>query len=84
MKTMEHPITCKQAVDFLSKDEERLLTKGQQFALWRHLEDCPLCRRFADQNHLIIQAMQQAAQQTAGLPAAEKERMLKEVMQAGR
>ena len=50
---MNITITCKKAVDYISKKEEGKLSVLQRVQLWRHLAVCNLCRRFADQNDTI-------------------------------
>jgi hypothetical protein len=50
---MNITITCKKAVDYISKKEEGKLSFLQRVQLWRHLAICSLCRSFADQNHTI-------------------------------
>jgi predicted anti-sigma-YlaC factor YlaD len=49
-------ITCKKAVDLISKKEEGKLSAFQRFQLWRHLAECSLCRKFSAQNKLIAKA----------------------------
>ncbi len=46
-------ITCKQAVDFISKKEEGKLTLNQHLQLWKHLSICSLCKTFSRQNKLL-------------------------------
>ncbi len=53
---MNAKITCKKAVDLISKKEEGRLSALQRFHLWRHLAECSLCRRFSAQNKLIAKA----------------------------
>lgn len=53
---MNAKITCKKAVDLISKKEEGKLSAIQRFHLWRHLAECSLCRRFSSQNKLIAKA----------------------------
>jgi predicted anti-sigma-YlaC factor YlaD len=53
---MNTKITCKKAVDLISKKEEGRLSAFQRFQLWRHLAECSLCRRFSAQNKLIAKA----------------------------
>ena len=48
-------ITCKQAVDYISKREEQKLSFRQRIQLWRHLAVCSLCKTFAVQNKAIAQ-----------------------------
>jgi hypothetical protein len=50
---MNITITCKKAVDYISKKEEGKLSLWQRVQLWRHLAICGLCRRFAEQNDTI-------------------------------
>jgi hypothetical protein len=52
---MKH-ITCKQAVDYISKKEEGKLSAAQRVNLWRHLAVCSLCRIFNQQNKIIAKA----------------------------
>jgi predicted metal-binding protein len=79
INTMSGKISCKRAVNFISKKEEGKLSSGQRFALWRHLGECSLCRIFSVQNKIIGQAMMQ--QQTRELTIPEKEVMVKAVLQ---
>lgn len=46
-------ITCKKAVDYISKKEEGKLSLWQRIQLARHLAICSLCKRFAYQNKMI-------------------------------
>ncbi len=50
-------ISCKTAVDYISKKEEGKLSLVQQFQLWRHLAICYLCKRFEKQNKIIIDSI---------------------------
>ena len=50
---MGFEITCKKAVDYISKREEQKLSLWQRLQLWRHLAICSLCRRFAHQNETM-------------------------------
>jgi hypothetical protein len=75
---MSKIISCKRAVDFISKKEEAKLSAAQRFALWRHLSVCSLCRIFSAQNKIIGQAM--AQQQTRDLTTAEKEAIIEAVL----
>ena len=77
---MSLKITCKQAVDYISKKEESRLSGTQRFALWRHLAICSLCRIFSVQNKVIAKAMSEADDQGIALTAAEKESMLKNIL----
>lgn len=46
---MKVAITCKKAVDLISKKEEGKLTPWQRVQLWNHLAVCSLCRNFSRQ-----------------------------------
>ena len=46
-------ITCKQAVDYISKSEEGKLSVAQRFRLWQHLAICRFCKAFERQNKLL-------------------------------
>ena len=46
-------ITCKQAVDYISKKEEGKLSAAQRFRLWKHLVICRFSRAFNRQNRLL-------------------------------
>lgn len=50
---MKNDITCKKAVDLISKKEEGRLSAWQRFQLWKHLTVCSLCRNFLKQNKLF-------------------------------
>ncbi|TAH09833.1 MAG: hypothetical protein EAZ12_05720 [Sphingobacteriia bacterium] len=50
-------ISCKTAVDYISKKEEGKLSLFQRFQLWRHLAICYLCKRFEQQNKIIINSL---------------------------
>jgi hypothetical protein len=54
---MKDSITCKQAVDYISKKEEGKLSAWQRVKLWRHLAGCSLCHRFSIQNKMIIKLL---------------------------
>lgn len=71
-------ITCKRAVDYISKNEEGKLSATQRFALWRHLAICSLCRIFSSQNKIIAKAM--ASEPEGGLTESEKENMIKSIL----
>lgn len=78
MNVMSSKISCKQAVDYISKKEEAKLSAAQRFALWKHLGECSLCRTFSVQNKIIIKAMKQ--EQGRSLSPTEKEALLKAVL----
>lgn len=77
---MSGKISCKKAVDYVSKKEEGKLSSTQRFALWRHLKACSLCRIFAVQNKIIGKAMVQA--ESKDLTSAEKAAIIKEVLKS--
>ena len=75
---MANNITCKKAVDLISKKEEGKISLQQRFALWQHLASCSLCRHFSKQNKWIIAAARlEAADQ---LSAEEKEEIVVRVL----
>lgn len=76
---MSSKISCKQAVDYISKKEEGKLSTTQRFRLWQHLAACPLCRRYSAQNKLIIQALKRI--ETLDLSVAEKEAIVRKILQ---
>ena len=73
-------ISCKKAVDYVSKKEEGKLSSGQRFALWRHLKECSLCRIFSVQNTIIGKAIAQT--ETKELTLAEKAAIIKSVLES--
>ena len=73
-------ITCKQAVDYVSKKEEGKLSATQRFALWRHLAVCSLCRVFSAQNKTIIKALHRKNEDGASLTPEEKETMINKIL----
>lgn len=80
MNVMSRKISCKQAVDFISKKEEGRLTASQRFSLWRHLAGCSLCRIFSVQNRIIGEAVKQS--EARDLSPIEKEALVKAVLQS--
>ncbi len=74
---MSTSITCKKAVDYISKKEEGLLTAGMRFQLWRHLMICSLCRIFATQNQIIIKAFNKEPETPKRLNPEEKGQMIR-------
>ncbi len=54
---MKLRITCRQAIDFISKREEGKLSLLQHVQLWLHMGICGLCKLFAKQNKIIISAL---------------------------
>lgn len=79
---MKTGITCKQAVDYISKKEEGLLSPTMRFRLWKHLAICSLCRIFSSQNKTMIKAFDQEDHETNGFTSQEKELMVKTVLEA--
>jgi hypothetical protein len=77
---MSNRITCKEAVDLISKKEEGKLSVYQRFKLWKHLEECSLCRRFAGQNKLISKAFKLQQGKLSKLSEKEKEEIINAVM----
>jgi predicted anti-sigma-YlaC factor YlaD len=77
---MNTKITCKKAVDLISKKEEGRLSAFQRFQLWRHLADCSLCRRFSSQNKLIAKAFSLQQTGEAGLTQKQKEEIVNAVI----
>ena len=82
MNVMSRKISCKQAVDYISKKEEGKLSAGQRFSLWRHLAVCSLCRIFSVQNRIIGKAM--ARGEIGTLSPGEKEAIVKTVLRSER
>ncbi len=77
-------ITCKQAVDYISKKEEGKLSAQKRFNLWRHLVVCSLCRSFHQQNKSLtkwLAGSKKATKET--LTPGEKEEII-EVLNAER
>lgn len=75
-------ITCKQATDYISRQEEGKLTLRQRYQLWKHLAICHLCQLFYKQNTLMVHALKNADMHAAGsLSVEDKEAMIR-AMQA--
>lgn len=77
---MSKKITCKLAVDLISKKEESKLTAIQRFSLYRHLGECSLCRIFSVQNKIIAKAIQH--NDSEDLSVAEKESIIQKVIKS--
>jgi hypothetical protein len=77
---MKFNITCKQAVDYISKKEEGKLSAGQRFGLWCHLLTCSLCRLFAKQNKMIIKAFKGQQEDVKQLSPEEKQKMIDTIL----
>lgn len=80
MNGMSKKITCKQAVDLISKKEESKLSGIQRFSLYKHLGECSLCRIFSVQNKIISKAIQH--NNSEDLSVAEKESIIQRVMKS--
>ncbi|MEO8770820.1 MAG: hypothetical protein ABI402_12060 [Ferruginibacter sp.] len=50
-------ITCKEAINYISKKEEGKITKTQRFELWKHMVICRICKIFHRQNKEIISSV---------------------------
>lgn len=72
-------ITCKQAVDYISKKEDGKLSPTKRFRLWRHLAVCSICRIFSQQNKIISKAFS-TQQIDKGLSDTEKEIIIQSVL----
>jgi predicted anti-sigma-YlaC factor YlaD len=77
---MNTKITCKKAVDLISKKEEGRLSSFQRFRLWHHLSECSLCRRFSAQNKLIGKAFGLQHSEDARLTQKQKEEIVNAVI----
>ena len=80
---MNSKITCKKAVDLISKKEEGKLSSFQRFRLWHHLSECSLCRRFSAQNKLITKAFSLQQTGEAWLTQKQKEEIVNAVISSG-
>jgi len=54
---MKVSLTCKKAVDLISKKEEGKITLWQRFQLWNHFVECSLCKLFNLQNKSIVDSL---------------------------
>lgn len=73
-------ISCKEAVDYILKREERKLSFLQRLSLWRHLAICSLCRIFTAQNTLINQALKKRQKRVMPLSHVEKEKIIQHIL----
>ncbi|MGN6439540.1 MAG: hypothetical protein ACTHMM_23645 [Agriterribacter sp.] len=74
---MKLHITCKEAVDYISKKEEKKLSVLQRLQLMRHLAICSLCRLFEKQNKTITTALSKNNDELEHhLTPEEKERII--------
>jgi hypothetical protein len=76
---MGKTITCKQAVDYISKKEDGKLSAGQRFRLWQHLAICRICRIFYQQNKIIRTAFSNQSAE-GELSDHDKERIIQSVL----
>lgn len=77
---MSNRITCKKAVDLISRKEEGKLSVSQRFRLWKHLAECSLCRKFSAQNKLIAKAFKLQQGKVTRLTEKEKEQIIDAVI----
>ena len=68
-------ITCKNAVEFIAKNEEGRITAMQKVNLWKHMAVCSLCSLFYKQNGLINASIKKA-NVTQSLTAKDKKSIL--------
>lgn len=79
-------ITCKQAVDYIAKDEEQKLTMFQRFQLKWHLASCYLCRFFQHQNNIMNEGLkehQHPEEEAVSLTDTEKQHIIEKLQQKG-
>lgn len=69
-------ITCKQAVDYISKKEEGKLSASQRFKLWQHLAICRFCRAFNRQNRLLVSIFKQRPKAVFNMDKVDKEAII--------
>ncbi len=70
-------ISCKTAVDYISKKEEGKLNFIQKYHLFLHLAICYVCKRFEKQNKLITSIFKTSAdKQIEFLKPADKETII--------
>ncbi len=72
-------ITCRQAVTYISKREEKSLSRTARFKLWQHLGECSLCRTFNSHNN-IIQKAYKSSKPIAHLNPEEKDKIIETVL----
>ena len=71
-------ISCKQAVDFISKKEEGRLALNQRIDLRGHLAICHFCRAFDRQNRLLSSVFHKRPDSVdVTLKAEEKQAIIK-------
>ena len=74
-------ITCKQAVDYISRKEEGKLSTAQRFALWQHLAICTFCRAFNRQNRLLRSVFKKYVHEQKPVGEAVNKKALIEALQ---
>ena len=79
-QTYMKPISCKEAVDYILRNEERKLSLLQKLSLWRHFAVCSLCRVFSRQNSLVNHAMKQRQGAVTTLSEEEKKKIIQNVL----
>jgi hypothetical protein len=78
---MKELITCKQAIDYISKKEEGKLSPWKRIRLWQHLAVCDLCSRFLAQNKLLAKYFSdQHQKQLHQLPEIKKQEIIKRIL----
>lgn len=76
-------ITCKQAVDYISKKEEKKLSVNQRLQLWKHLSICSLCKLFSKQNELISSLLSKRSEEIQhNIKPVDKEAIIKALKEA--
>ena len=74
-------ITCKEAVDYISKKEEKKLNVLQKVKLKYHLAICSLCKIFSIQNEIITKALSGSdSQEDYFLTEEKKEEIIESVL----
>jgi predicted transposase YbfD/YdcC len=76
MDNMKIQITCKQAVDYISKKEEGKITLWQRIQLKWHLSICSLCKLFAKQNKDVFTQLKNNQPSIQSLSKEEKLQMI--------
>jgi predicted anti-sigma-YlaC factor YlaD len=77
---MKDAISCKQAVDYISKKEEGKLSSWKRLRLWRHLTTCDLCRRFSAQNKILATFLSVHKKKRHHLPEAQKKAIAERIL----
>ena len=71
-------ITCKKAVDYISKKEEGKISALQTLKLWKHMAICSLCARFYKQSELINSSLKKYVEDDAvKLSQTDKNKIIK-------